>query len=266
MTPTAFGALSVAPVSGRDRGIIWACVLAIVTMAWAYLFYLDHQMSSSMDHARDMAAMGMSMDRTWTASDVAFTFAMWAVMMVGMMAASAAPVLLLFAAAHARRGSRGVPWFVLAFGLGYIVVWVGFSALAALGQWVLHDAGMLSPAMRASSAAVSGVILCVAGVYQLTSLKRACLTQCQSPIGFFMTGWRGGMRGAITMGMRHGEYCLGCCWALMCVLFVVGIMNLLWVAALALFVLVEKVAFPGVLIARAGGIALIAAGLWQFFA
>ena len=136
-----------------------------------------------------MAQMGMRRDMSWTTADVFFTFAMWAVMMVGMMAGTAAPVLLLFAAARAGRGDRGVRLAVVMFGLGYVTVWVGFSACAALAQWALHETAMLSPAMATSSPYLAGAILIVAGAYQLTPWKGACLTHCRSPLGFLMTNW-----------------------------------------------------------------------------
>jgi len=207
-----------------------------------------------------MAEMGMRMDVPWNAADVFFAFAMWAVMMVGMMAASAAPVMLLFAAMHRGRAAQHWPLAVLAFSAGYLLVWVGFSAGAALAQWALHRAAVLSPAMTTSSARVGGSILIAAGVYQFTPFKAACLTHCRSPLGFLMSGWRDGTVGALRMGIEHGRYCLGCCWALMCVLFVVGVMNLVWVAAMAIFVLVEKIAPAGALVARATGVAMITAG------
>ncbi len=208
-----------------------------------------------------MAEMGMMMDISWTAADVFFTFSMWTVMMVGMMAGTAAPVLLLFAAAHTGRGDRGVRLAVLIFGLGYITVWVGFSACAALAQWALHQTAMLSPAMAASSPYLAGAILIVTGAYQLTPWKGACLTYCRSPLGFLMTNWRDGQLGALQMGVRHGAYCLGCCWALMCVLFVVGVMNLVWVAALTLFVLLEKIGPRGTVVARVAGAAMVLVGI-----
>jgi predicted metal-binding membrane protein len=229
-----------------------------------YLFYLDHQMLSARQHDKTMMEMGMSMAAPWTTADVLFTFAMWVVMMVGMMAGSSMPVLLLFAGAHARRGGGRAPFIVLMFALGYLAVWVGFSACATLAQWALHHAAVLSPELAASSPKVGGAILCAAGLYQLTPFKRACLMHCQSPLGFLMTRWRDGTPGALQMGMRHGAYCLGCCWALMCVLFVVGVMNLVWVAALALFVILEKSVPSGAVLARAAGAAMIAVGVLLF--
>ena len=208
-----------------------------------------------------MAQMGMTIDMSWTAADVFFTFAMWAVMMVGMMAGTAAPVLLLFAAARAGRGDRGMRLAVLMFGLGYMTVWVGFSACAALAQWALHQAALLSPSMAASSPYLASAILIVAGAYQLTPWKGACLTHCRSPLGFLMTNWRDGRLGALQMGVRHGAYCLGCCWALMCVLFVVGVMNLVWVATLTGFVLLEKIGPAGTVVARVAGAAMVIAGI-----
>ena len=208
-----------------------------------------------------MADMGMSMDKPWTMADVLFTFAMWTVMMIGMMVATAAPMMLLFAAARARRPGPGVRSDVLLFGLGYLAVWVGFSAVAALAQWALHEAALLSPAMSASSPYLAGAILIVAGVYQLTPWKGACLTHCRSPIEFLMTHWREGATGAFQMGRHHGKYCLGCCWALMYLLFVVGVMNLVWVAALTALVLLEKVGPFGTVVARLAGAAMLVAGI-----
>jgi predicted metal-binding membrane protein len=214
-----------------------------------------------MEHDTMMAQMGMRRDMSWTAADVFFTFAMWAVMMVGMMAGTAAPVLLLFAAARAGRGDRGVRLAVVMFGLGYVTVWVGFSACAALAQWALHETAMLSPAMATSSPYLAGAILIVAGAYQLTPWKGACLTHCRSPLGFLMTNWHDGRLGALQMGARHGAYCLGCCWGLMCVLFVVGVMNLVWVAALTGFVLLEKIGPAGTVVARVAGAAMVLVGI-----
>ena len=245
----------------RDRVLISACILIVTALAWVYLLHLDRRMSSSMEHDKRMTEMGMPMDMPWTAADVFTTLAMWVVMMVGMMAGTAAPMLLLFAAAQSERARRGVPRAVVMFGAGYAIVWVGFSACATLAQWALHHAAMLSPAMAASSPYLAGVILIAAGAYQLTPWKRACLTHCRSPLGFLMTNWRGGRLGALRMGLGHGAYCLGCCWALMCVLFVVGVMNLVWVAALTGFVLFEKIGPGGVLVARVAGAAMVVLGI-----
>ena len=252
---------TVAALPRRDRVLITAALVLITALAWAYLIRLDREMSASMAHETMMAEMGMSMDRPWTPTDVLFTFAMWAVMMIGMMAGSAAPVLLLFGATRRARGESGVSLATVAFGAGYILVWVGFSAAAALAQWALHEAAMLSPAMGASSPRVGGAILIAAGAYQLSPMKGGCLSRCRSPLGFLMAHWRDGVMGALSLGLRHGVFCLGCCWALMCVLFVVGVMNLVWVAALTAVVLLEKTGPYGVAVARAAGAAMISIGL-----
>src|SRR2546429_548247 len=153
---------AVAALSHRDRFLISGCIVLITALAWSYLIHLERQMSSSMASDAIMAQMGMTMETPWTAADVFFTFAMWAVMMVGMMSGAAAPVLFLFAAARAKHGEQGVVLAVLAFGFGYATVWVGFSACAALAQWALHRTAMLSPAMAASSPRGAGAILMVA--------------------------------------------------------------------------------------------------------
>jgi predicted metal-binding membrane protein len=207
-----------------------------------------------------MASMGMVANAQIGAADLFMTWIMWSVMMIGMMSASAAPVLLLFAATQARRDRDGVRVVVPMFGLGYLAVWLGFSAAATLAQSALHQAALLSPAMNIASSRLSAAILIGAGVYQLTRAKNVCLTHCQSPLGFLMSNWRDGVRGAARMGFRHGLYCLGCCWATMGVLFVVGVMNLAWVGLLTAFILLERLGRAGVLAARVGGILMVAAG------
>jgi predicted metal-binding membrane protein len=250
-----------AVLSRRDRLLILGCIVLSTLLAWAYLFHLDRQMSADMEYDKMMAAMGMNMKMPWRPSDFFFTFAMWAVMMVGMMAPSAAPMVMLFATARGGRGKRSLPLTTLAFALGYIAVWASFSVGATAAQWGLHEAAMLSAAMASSSGRLSGTVLMAAGAYQLTPWKSKCLTHCRSPLGFLMTDWRDGTGGAFRMGFRHGAYCLGCCWALMCVLFVVGIMNLICVAALTGFVLIEKTGPAGAIVARVAGAAMIVLGV-----
>ena len=239
----------VAGVISRDRLVIASCIVLITALAWTYLVHLSSQ------------KMTMPMSTLWTGADFFFTFAMWSVMMIGMMSAAAFPVLSLFSGMQKNRTGRSVDKTVLLFGVGYLIVWVGFSAVAALAQWVLHDAALLSTRMATTSAVLGGTVLLLAGAYQLTPTKGACLRQCQSPLGFLMTNWREGTKGAFVMGLKHGRYCLGCCWALMCVLFVVGVMNLAWVAALTAFILIEKFGRSGFYVARLGGVAMMAAGI-----
>ena len=248
-------------LSHRDRVVISGCLVLLTALAWAYLIHLDREMSAMLEHDRMMAEMGMTMDMPWKTADVLMAFAMWAVMMVGMMTPSAAPVVLLFAGMNRGHAQRA-PGVVFAFVAGYLVIWVAFSAVAAWAQWALHQAALLSPAMTTSSTRLGAAILIAAGIYQLTPFKATCLTHCRSPLGFLMSHWRDGAAGALRMGVAHGSYCLGCCWALMGVLFVVGVMNLMWVAAIAIFVLLEKVGPAGTLVARVAGVAMIATGAY----
>jgi predicted metal-binding membrane protein len=186
---------------------------------------------------------------------------MWSVMMAAMMLPSAAPMILLFASVERRRRARAAATApTAAFVAGYLLVWCGFSAVAALTQAALHQASLLSPMMVSTTPFLSGVLLLMAGFWQWLPLKQACLQHCRSPVHFFQHEWREGTAGAVRMGLGHGVYCLGCCWALMILLFVGGVMNLLVVAAIAALVLVEKVARSGPWIGRVAGLALAAWG------
>jgi len=242
--------------------ILWA-IAALTILAWAYLIHVSREMSAAAADETMMAAMGMAMDRPWTPTDVVLAFVMWTVMTIGMMAPSATPVLMLAASARPPRDDQHPLTTALGFGAGYGLVWIGFSTAAALVQWALNDAALLSPAMTAVSPRLAGAILIGAGLYQLTPLKSVCLTHCRSPIDFLIAHWRSGTSGAVRMGAHHGAYCLGCCWALMAVLFAVGVMNLAWVAALAILVLVEKVAPHAVTLSRAAGVAMLVFGAIQ---
>lgn len=206
----------------------------------------------------------LAVNMRWIAADAWFNFAMWAVMMVGMMAPAAAPVVMLFAAARAGQGGRLTTMAALIFGAGYLAVWTIFSAGATVAQWGLHQKALLSVLMATTSPRLAGAILIAAGVYQLTRWKSRCLTHCRSPLGFLMSNWRDGALGAFQMGFRHGVYCLGCCWALMGVLFAVGVMNLVWVGAITVFVMVEKIGPAGEAVARLAGVALVVFGLSVF--
>ncbi len=252
---------AIAALPRRDSILIISCISLATILAWLYLIHLDRQMSPASSYDQAMAAMGMSSNTPWTATDLFLTFAMWTVMMVGMMAPSATPMILLFGASEVRAGNKMPVLGAGAFALGYLAVWTLFSAIATLAQRGLHQAAMLSPAMSVLSPRLGGAVLVVAGAYQLTTWKKQCLTHCRSPLSFLMTHWRPGRRGAFSIGAHHGSYCLGCCWALMAILFVVGVMNLLWVAALTVFVLLEKIGPKGALLARLGGVALIVAGV-----
>jgi predicted metal-binding membrane protein len=260
--PSPGVARSLSPIptpSWRTRALIAGCIVLITALAWAYLVRLNRRMMSPIEGDTMMAAMGMVLHQPWGAGDLLLTFVMWAVMMVGMMAAPALPVLLLFAGMQAQRG-RGTAPAIPSFGLGYLVVWLAFSACATAAQWALHERALLSSTMATTSTVLAGVILILAGAYQLTPLKTRCLARCQSPLGFLMSHWRDGSSGAFLMGFRHGIFCLGCCWALMAVLFVVGVMNLAWVAVLTFVILAEKLGPAGARVSRAGGAILIVLG------
>ena len=209
----------------------------------------------------DMPGMVMLDLHIWGPTTILLLFVMWSVMMVAMMAPSAAPMILAFLTVNQRRQAADRPLVPVAiFLLGYLVVWTAFSAVATLAEWGLHQAAMLSTTMTATSTALNGGLLIAAGVFQWTPLKRACLKGCRSPLSFLMSEWREGTAGAFIMGLRHGAYCVGCCWALMALLFVAGVMNLLWVAVIALFVLAEKISAKGELLARVAGVALVIGG------
>jgi len=201
--------------------------------------------------------------RPWHAIDFALTFLMWAVMMVAMMLPSTAPTLVLYAAIARKMSpdfSQGVA--TATFALGYIVAWTVFSLGATTLQWVLEQVSLLSPMMKSSSYSLGGVLLIAAGVYQWTPAKDICLKHCQSPLLFISQRWQSGADGALRLGLTHGLYCIGCCWVLMGLLFVGGVMNLLWVAAIAIFVLIEKAAPFGRAMGRGVGFLLIAAGVY----
>jgi predicted metal-binding membrane protein len=244
----------------RDRAIVLTGLVAMVLVAWLYLVHLAGDMAEMERHA----AMGMVMPRTepWSGAELLLLFVMWSVMMVAMMTPSATPMIVMFSAMNRRRAEQQGPVVRTGlFVLGYLTAWAAYSAVAAVAQWVLHGLAVLSPAMVSTSPYLGGGLLVAAGIFQWTPLKRACLTACRSPLGFLMTEWREGRAGALIMGVRHGVYCVGCCWVLMALLFVAGVMNLLWVAAIATFVLVEKVVPAGARVGQVAGAVLALAGV-----
>ena len=255
---------SIEAVLKRDRAVVIAGVVAVVAIAWGYIVYL----------AQSNADVGMSMGvaagnvRSWNGVDFALMFVMWAVMMVAMMVPSAAPMLLLFATVNRKRREESGPFVSTGVFLsGYLVVWALFAAGATLGNWGLHQASLLTSMMgESSSGYLGGGLLLTAGIFQWSRLKYVCLTQCRSPLGFLMSDWKEGTAGAFKMGLQHGRYCLGCCWVLMALLFVLGVMNLVWIAALAAFVLAEKVVPAGEKVSRVTGVLLIAWGVWAVLA
>lgn len=224
----------------HDRAVVIAGLALVIALAWGYLFWGAGVAMPVMQPAMPgMAGRMMMTAPAWTPPYAALQFLMWAAMMAAMMLPSAAPVILLVAGL-ARRGSAAAAPSAASFVLGYLLVWIGFSGLATGLQWSLHKAGLLSPRMAVGNAVLAGVVLAAAGIYQWTPLKAACLRHCRSPLGFLLAHWRGGARGGVTTGLRHGLYCLGCCAMLMALLFVGGVMNLAWIAGIAVLVLIEK--------------------------
>lgn len=208
----------------------------------------------------------MSMDavapRPWAAADFVFTLTMWTIMMVGMMVPSAMPATLLYAGVVRKaRGEGAIVAPTLVFVIGYLAAWALFSVGATTAQWGLYELALLSPMMVSTSPILGALLLVVAGAYQLTPAKRACLSHCRSPVHFIAQQWRSGTLGAFRMGVSHGFFCLGCCWALMLLLFVGGVMNLLWVAAVAFFVLLEKTLPLGRVPSGVAAAAMIVAGV-----
>jgi predicted metal-binding membrane protein len=243
----------------RDRAIVALSLAGIATLSWTYLLYLDW----GMRHMDLGMAMVMPAMRHWTAWDLVLVFLMWAVMMVAMMVPAASPVILLFAEINRRREEEQGPLVATGqFLMGYLTAWIGFSLLATLAQWALLTAALLSPMMECTNKALGAGLLLVAGLFQFSRLKYACLAHCRSPMGFLTTEWQSGPWGGFRMGLKHGGYCLGCCWALMGLLFALGVMNLLWVAGVSAFVLLEKITPANQLVSRLSGLFFIGWAAW----
>lgn len=282
----------------RDRLIVAFALGVIAVLAWAYVIWLAADMDMGGMDMRGLrmvpAGMGIMAPAAapWSAVEFAFVFVMWAVMMVGMMLPSAAPMLLMYARmgrqarvaiqigavqsagvaqqAYRAEHAQGSPQTAASkpiaatgwFAAGYFLAWLGYSLAATLVQWVLEREALLNERMASANVVLGAVVLMAAGIYQWTPLKDACLAQCQTPFRFLMThgGFRSNALGCVQLGLLHGTYCVGCCWVLMALLFVVGVMNVLWIALLALLVLLEKLTPWGRWIARLAGVVCIAAG------
>lgn len=231
------------------RSLTLIGLLILVSLAaWLWIVVMARDMYGPMT-----GASAWMMTPHWDAAHLLLLWAMWAVMMTAMMLPSAAPIIML-----AGPGARAC-----FLALGYIVVWAAFSVGATALQWLLGKRLILNPMMEVSSPTAAAMLLIVAGIYQWTPLKRACLTTCQSPMSFLARRWRSGWRGAFRMGAEHGVYCVGCCWALMLLLFAGGVMNLTVIVALTAFVAFEKLAPLGPHAPRISGALLIAAALWM---
>jgi predicted metal-binding membrane protein len=243
----------------RDRWLVGGALLAATVLCWAWIVPMARDMYGPMTGASAWMMAG-----TWDFTYCALLFAMWAVMMAGMMLPSAAPALLIYAAVIRRSpdGHRAAA-HAYAFAGGYLLVWTFFSLLATLLQRVLAEALLISPMMESRNSVFGGVLLIAAGAYQFTPYKRTCLEACRSPAEFLVRHWKPGVAGGFYLGVANGLFCLGCCWALMLLLFVGGVMNLWCIAALTVFVLLEKVAPRGAQGGRLSGGLLAAMGLWS---
>ncbi|MFO1091136.1 MAG: DUF2182 domain-containing protein [Hyphomicrobiales bacterium] len=268
----------IARLATHERALVVGGLALVAIAGWWWLLaqvYAPPPMPGMDMSGMDMGGMdmgGMAMQPTpWTPLHALEILAMWWIMMVAMMLPSALPAILLYAALSRRTSARSATavaapaWL---FAAGYLVTWGAFSLAAAFVHWLLDRAGYLSPSMAATSAGIGGTLLLLAGLYEISPVKSACLTHCRSPLEWLVSHWKPGKLGAVEMGMRHGLWCVGCCFMLMALLFYGGVMNLAWIAGLALYVLAQKLAPGGSWIARFGGLALIAAGafvLWRAF-
>jgi predicted metal-binding membrane protein len=217
----------------RDRVVILLGLLLVFLLAWAATWRWAAMM--------DRMALMIPAAQSWTAAELLIVFAMWVAMMAAMMLPAAAPMIAAFATINRRRRARDLPYVPTAvFLTGYLVAWSGFSLVATAAQWLFSATGLLSSMMEPRSRLFAALLFIAAGLYQWSPVKAACLARCRSPLGFVLAEWRDGASGALVMGLRHGLFCIGCCAGLMLLLFAVAVMDLRWVAALALLVTAEK--------------------------
>lgn len=247
----------------HERVVLLGALGLVVAVSWAYLGWAASGMSTGAD-AWPPVEVAMPGLPPSSAAYPLWLFLMWAVTSTAMMLPTALPLILLFARLwRGRHPALPVAGPTAELVLGYLAAWIAFGSSVALLQLGLEGGGLVTPMMgQLRSAAVAGATLVGVGLFQLTPLKAACLAKCRSPLMFLMTRWREGRHGAFFMGLDHGVYCLGCCWALMLVMFVAGVMNVAWMAALTILMTLEKIVWRGDLLARGAGVALVGAGLW----
>jgi predicted metal-binding membrane protein len=255
----------------RDRLIVGGALFVLAALAWAYLLWLNSTMMApmpGMDNL-DMGAMSASPAMTmaaWNPRHFGFLFAMWTVMMVAMMTPSVASMVLIYARVGRQTRAQGMPFAPATwFAGGYLCAWAVFSLVAAFAQYELERRMVLSPAMRLADKYIAGAVLVLAGLYQWTPLKDVCLANCRAPFSFIQQhgGFQPAAAGSLRLGLQHGMYCIGCCWFIMALLFVGGVMNIAWIVLLAAVVIGEKLLPEGRFLARGIGFAAMAAGIWM---
>lgn len=241
-----------------DRAALLVVLVLVPVLSWMWIVEMARDM-----HGPLTGASAWMLTTRWDASHLLMLWAMWSVMMTAMMLPSAAPLILLYGAA-ARRSRQPTPRLnTYALAAGYLAAWTAFSCAAAALQRALASLLLVTPMMQASSSRVSAILLVVAGLYQWTPLKYACLSACQSPLGFLTDRWRDGWSGAFRVGLEHGAYCVGCCWALTLLLFAAGVMNVAMIVGLAIWVAFEKLTPFSRRGAQFSGVVLIAIGVWM---
>ena len=256
-------------ILNHENLIVGSALFLLALLAWISMAWFAGQMQAPAPGISDMPGMDMGamtpVFAPWSAAHVFFIFAMWSVMMVGMMTPSASPMILIYGQVARQAQTLGrtfAPpgWFAL----GYLFSWTLFAAAATAAQYGFERAALLTPMLATANKFVSGGVFIAAGLYQWTPLKDSCLTQCRAPLAFVQRhgGFQPTPLGSLRLGARHGVYCVGCCGALMALLFVAGVMNLLWIAGLMIFVLLEKLAPGGRLLGRVAGIVAVAWGIW----
>ncbi|MGB4248665.1 MAG: DUF2182 domain-containing protein [Pseudohongiellaceae bacterium] len=246
----------------RDRRVVIAGIVLISLLSWVYLFVIAAP--SPVDHTLAHAAMHPAV-APWDGGFLALSIVMWSVMMIAMMLPTATPMVLSFTRLQHQREARSkairlTGWF----SAGYLGIWIVFSLMAAFAQWALYSSNLMTSAMGSATPLMAGALLVAAGLFQWSGLKEACLSKCRSPLNFLLNEWRPGSSGALIMGLRHGIFCVGCCWVLMLLMFVGGVMNLAWMAAITIYVLLEKIlpsvrmfaSWTGVLLVFAGALVL----------
>ena len=286
------------PAPLKDRMTVYLGAFFVILVSWLYIIgmgwhmntlpFVDNPAAMDMGMGMDKKPMDMDMQKpmniemslldnilswmppshgSWVLSDFMMLFLMWAVMMIAMMTPSILPMLFLFTTLNARNKSNGKPTSsTLILLSGYLFSWVLFSLVITFPEYAMHQSGLLNPMMEPTHAYLGTIFLCLAGIYQFTPFKDACLTVCQSPLSFLMNNWKDGNLGTFLIGYKHGFYCIGCCWALMLTLFALGVMNIMWVMILTIFVLFEKLSYKNpLLFRRVTGILFISWGLFLQF-